>query len=80
MKCSDSPESINAKRDESRIKASMTHCLVDSSRTDFMVKVEGLGKASVGSSMIDAESLAEIIKALPEGIRKEIFALLGVKP
>ncbi len=63
---------------ESRTKASMAQCLVDSSRTDFKVEVEGLGKASVGSSVIDAESLAEIIKALPEGIRKEIFVLLGV--
>ena len=65
---------------ETRIKASMTHCLVDSSRTDFKVEVEGLGKASVGSSVIDAESLAEIIKALPEGIRKELLMLLGVQP
>ncbi len=63
------------------ITASQFQCLTDSTRTNFAAKVEGLGTASVGMSIIDAESLAEIIKALPEGLRKEILALLlGVNP
>ncbi len=62
------------------ITASQFQCLTDSNRTNFAAKVKGLGSASVGTSIIDAESLAEIIKALPEGMKKEILMLLGVKP
>lgn len=61
------------------VKASMTQCLTDSNRTLMKFKIPDLGTASVGMSVLDAESLAEIIKALPAGIKKQILILLGVE-
>ncbi len=49
---------------ESRVKASMTQCLTDSSRTKVVIEVNGVGKAEIGSSVIDAESAAAIFAEL----------------
>ncbi|KKL54760.1 hypothetical protein LCGC14_2262240, partial [marine sediment metagenome] len=70
----------NAKRTEHPdgrvvIAARQWQFLTDSNRTRMKFTIPDLGIAEVGTSIIDAESLADIIKALPEGIRKEILIL-----
>ncbi len=62
------------------ITARQWQCLTDSNRTRMKFKIPDLGKAEVGTSILDAESLAEIIKALPAGMITELLMLLGVRP
>ena len=49
---------------KSRVKARMTQCLTDSSRTNMAFTMDGLGTAMVGTSIIDSEALADIANAV----------------
>ncbi len=49
---------------KTRVKARMTQCLTDSSRTNMAFKMKGLGSARVGTSILDAEALADIAEGI----------------
>jgi hypothetical protein len=62
------------------VKAKQAQYFTDSERTAINFVIRGLGTASIGTSQLDAESLAEIIKALPLPVQAKLFELLGVMP
>ena len=60
----------------SHTKGSMTQCLADSSRTKVLVEFNGIGKATIGSSVVDAEELKGILVELMPWFK----IALGVMP
>jgi len=60
------------------VEAKQAQYFTDASRTNMNFAVEGLGTASIGTSVIDAESLADIISSLPLPVQAKLFELLGV--
>jgi len=46
------------------VRAKQSQCMTDSSRMGMKFKIDDLGKASVGTSILDAESVAAIVAEL----------------
>ena len=47
---------------KSRIKVSMTQCMTDSARSNFQIDIPDMGKVELGSSMMNAEEFAAMLR------------------
>lgn len=62
------------------VMASQWQCLTDSQRARMKFKIPGLGSAEVGTSILDAESIAAIGKVLAEILEPRWLIAKEVKP